>query len=171
MNSIFAIAVLLAVSGAAPKQKASQSQLGPSDGGASDLALVGLIDTVDGGYRDGGTPFNGFALARPLSAKGDLSKNEIQPVVKAHHGEINACYQGLLKRNAGKQPVPEGTAMLQFEISPEGKVVSAAIAPGGVDEATFAACVTDGVKKWIFPPPRGGGPVKVSYPVKLKPSE
>lgn len=155
--SLVLAAAAFAIASAAPKR----------DGG---FELNRLIMT-DGGYLDSGVPFNGFELNKPLTAKGDLSAAEIQPVVKAHQGEINTCYLALLKRNGNKQPVPQGKAMLQFEVAPDGKVASAAVAPGGIDEKVFSECVVERVKAWVFPAPRGGGPVKVNFPVKLLPPD
>ena len=165
----------LALAGEGKPAKAGQrSGAGASasgDGGLAGFGMVGLLGTGDGGAGDGGTPFNGFVLGRPLAARGDLSKDEIKGVVKAHQGELNACYQALLGRNAGKQPAPQGTAKLQFEVAPTGKVESAAVAPGGIDDPAFVGCVVDSVRKWTFPEPRGGGPVKVTYPMKLQPPD
>lgn len=140
----------------------------PKDGG---YELSGYLGK-DGGVGDGGMPFSGFELGRALSAKGDLSKDDIKAVVKAGQPELNACYHDLLKRTAGgKKDAPAGTANLSFEVSPEGKVTAASIARGGLDEAKFAECVVGKVKAWVFPPPRGGGPVKVTFPVKLLPPD
>jgi hypothetical protein len=132
----------------------------PKDAG---YALSGYLGK-DGGVGDGGMPFSGFELGRALTAKGDLSKDDIKAVVKAGQPDLNACYHDLIKRTAsGKKDAPAGTANLSFEVSPEGK--------GGLDEAKFAECVVGKVKAWVFPPPRGGGPVKVTFPVKLLPPD
>lgn len=156
-----AFAVAAAAAGAAPR-----------DGGVKDgYGITGLTDS-DAGTRDGGIPFTGFDLGKALTAKGDPSKNEIQPVVKAKQGEIKACYLELLKRRGSKQPVPQGTAVLQFEVSPEGKVAAASIgAASDIKDAAFAACAVEKLKAWVFPPPRGGAPVKVGYPMKLFPPD
>lgn len=146
--------------GAAPKEERAKDGYG----------ITGLVGSDAGTRGDGGVPFTGFELGKPLTAQGDPSKNEIQPVVKAKQGEVTACYHELLKRNGGKAPVPQGTAVLQFEVSPEGKVAEASLgAKSEVTDPTFAACVAQKVKAWVFPPPRGGAPVKVGYPIKLRP--
>lgn len=159
----------------APLAVAAALTAAPKDGGAErakdGYGITGLVGT-DAGVRDGGVPFSGFDLGKPLTAQGDPSKNEIQPVVKARQGEINACYLELLKRHGSKQPLPQGTAVLQFEVSPEGKVAAASLgAASDIKDPAFATCAAEKVKAWVFPPPRGGAPVKVGYPMKLRPPD
>jgi hypothetical protein len=91
--------------------------------------------------------------------------------VKAHHGELNGCYDALLARNAGKQPLPQGTVTMQFTVEEDGKVSAAAIAPGGLDDPTLSKCLAEKIRAWVFSSPRAGGPVKVAYPLKLRPPE
>ncbi len=107
------------------------SLLGAAAAGAQSTSTVGLIRTDDGGTQDGGPTFNGFVLQHPLVAKGDLSKDDIRKVVEAHQLEIRDCYHALLKRSARKKPLPQGTVKLKFEVSPEGTVKTADLAPGG----------------------------------------
>ncbi len=147
------------------------SLFGAAAAGAQSTSTVGLIRTDDGGTQDGGPTFNGFVLQHPLVAKGDLSKDDIRKVVEAHQLEIRDCYHALLKRSARKKPLPQGTVKLKFEVSPEGTVKTADLAPGGIDDAAFTGCVVEHVKQWTFPLPRGGGPVKVSYPLTLDPTD
>jgi len=135
---------------------------------ASGDGTVSLLRTDDGGTRDGGPTFNGFAVGSAVHAKGDLSKDDIGRVVDAHRGEITACYDALLKRVKKGAPV-KGTAKLKFEVAPDGTVDSASLGPGSLDEAAFVSCVVDHVLKWKFPQPRGGGYVKVNYPMLLEP--
>lgn len=159
------VAVHAAPKGAAPPPPGKLA----ADGGKAEL--VGFTGTPDGGARDGGTTFDGFVLGRAMTAQGDLSKDEIKSVVKAHHSEINGCYQALLGRSAGKKTLPQGTALLQFEVEPEGKVASAAVTPQGFDDATFVACLVERVRTWTFAPRPSGAKVKVAYPVKLYPPD
>ncbi len=159
-------ALLAAATGlAAPKAKPSSV----TDGGSHEGETLSLLRTDDGGTHDGGATFNGFALGSAVHAKGDLSKDDIRGVVEAHRDEIDACYGALLKRKAKQKRPPQGTAKLKFEVAPDGTVASASVGPGGLDEAGFVTCVVDHVRKWKFPLPQGGGPVKVAYPVLLEP--
>src|SRR5688572_11057910 len=145
--------IALATAASEPKQKSALSA-----GGSKPL----VTGTSDGGVADAGaTLAGGFVFGQVMRAKGDLSKDEIKTVVKAHNRKIGACYQKLLERNASKQPVPQGTATLKFTVDQEGRVADAAIAPGGLDDPTLASCIVERVLAWTFPKPRGEGPVKV----------
>jgi TonB family protein len=130
---------------------------------------VNLLRTDDGGTRDGGPTFNGFALDKQVKAKGSLSKDDIRKGVEAHRGETEACYAELVKRVKKGAP-PKGTVKLKFEVAPDGSVSDAEVSgPAGLDEAAFVTCVEAKVKKWKFAEPQGGGYVKVTYPVQLEP--
>lgn len=165
---LLVLAAAAAAPGAAPRDH-STLKGSPRDGG---FQLERFVDTNDAGRYDGGVPFNGMALSKPLVAQGDFSKEVVLPVVKARQGEIRDCYAALLERAKGKEPKPQGTALLQFEVSPEGKVAAASVGSGGgIDDAAFAACVVEKVKAWTFAPPQSGASVKVAYPVKLRPPD
>lgn len=158
VQTIVVALMALAAAASEPKQKMPDAGARPfvNDGGVADA---------------GATLAGGFVFGQVMRAKGDLSKDEIKTVVKAHNPEIGACYQKLLDRSAGKQPLPQGTATLQFTVDPEGKVSAATIAPGGLDDPTLASCIVERVLAWTFPRPRGDGPVKVTFPLKLMPDE
>jgi hypothetical protein len=166
--------VVQTASAADAKQKAGardgENKTVAHDSGSLDPSKIGT--TSDAGVVDAGaTLAGGFSFGQVLRAKGDLSKDEIKTVVKKHNSEIGACYQALLARSTGKQPVPQGTATLKFTVDQEGTVYEAAIAPGGLDDPTLASCIVEKVLAWTFPKPRGEGPVKVTFPLKLVPEE
>jgi hypothetical protein len=162
-----ALAVALTALAAHAKDQATHKG-SPKDGG---FQLERFVDTNDAGRYDGGQPFNGVALSKPLTAQGDFSKEEILPVVKANQGQITACYNELLAREK-KEPKPQGVAQLQFEVALDGKVANASLGSGStINDPTFAACVVEKIKTWKFAAPRGGASVKVAYPMKLRPPD
>ena len=69
---------------------------------------------------------------------GSLDKRIIQKVVRQHHGELRACYE----REVAKVNLKSST----------------------MKNKNVEKCVTDSIKFWRFPQPRGGGAVQVEYP-------
>jgi len=98
--------------------------------------------------------------------RGTLTKGEVAAAFSGHTSEIAACYDALLARSP-QGALPRGTALLEFEIAPDGTVASAALTRGDLTEAAFSRCVVERVRTWTFPRPHGSGPVRVEYPLKL----
>ena len=108
------------------------------------LAALVLLGAEDGGVVVG---------------SGGLSKDVIAQVVKRHSAEVRYCYERELQR----APKLMGKLSVTFVIGADGKVQSAAaretaLPPGLVD------CVRSRVMKFVFPPPKGGGVVSVTWP-------
>ena len=99
-------------------------------------------------------------LGQP-NAQGDLDKAIIRRYVKRNIAKVQFCYEKYLAVDAGLQ----GTLMVQFFITPEGKVASASAS--GVNPGV-ADCVADVIRKIEFPKPKGGGGVQVNYPFTFR---
>jgi TonB family protein len=97
---------------------------------------------------------------------GDLDKDIIRRIVRAHINEVRSCYnQGLTKnRQLG------GRVALDFTIGANGKVESATVAETTLSDATVGECMAKAAKRWTFPKPTGGGSVTVGYPFNLSPN-
>ncbi|HJL18232.1 MAG TPA: AgmX/PglI C-terminal domain-containing protein, partial [Sandaracinaceae bacterium LLY-WYZ-13_1] len=106
-------------------------------------------DATPGGARGG----------RPLVA-GALSRQEIQGVIRRHLDAIRFCYEQRLAQD----PDLAGRVTVRFEISPEGRVRTARVSASTLNDAAVERCVVRQVRRWRFPPPRGGGLVRVNYP-------
>lgn len=101
-----------------------------------------------------------LAAAGPASAGGGtLDKDAIRAVVRAHIGEVKACYDAGLQRD----PQLAGRIVVGFEISTSGAVSGAKIAESTLADAQVGACVAAAVQGWTFPQPQGGS-LAVSYP-------
>jgi len=96
------------------------------------------------------------------NAQGDLDKAVIRRVVKTSLPKITDCYAKGLATN----PALAGTVMVQFFITPNGKVTSSTAT--GVDP-DVAICVAAVIKALEFPKPQGGGGVQVVYPFTMRP--
>lgn len=91
---------------------------------------------------------------------GALSRETIRRVVQRHHNEVKFCYERALQN----RPDLEGRVTARFMISPAGAVVAANVQSSSLGDASAEQCVTDAVRRFVFPTPENGGMVSVSYP-------
>lgn len=136
--------------------------------GLADLASDGMKrgrrvgqGTQDMGDRDAKTP--GEVIARPPILDGGLDREIVQRVVRQHRGELKACYENELQKNKSLQ----GEMVIKFTISGKGEVIAAVKQSSDLKSATLETCVTQRIRRWIFPEPRGGGIVVVKYPFRF----
>ena len=150
---------------------------GPHSGIAS-----GPLGTLPGGPRGpGGGPGgygSGFHLPKrrpinrgprerapqPTIEKGALSKSIIRRVIRRHLNEVRYCYQRELQTSQDLY----GRLIVKFTIAPNGQVVAAGVKQSTLGNATVETCITQAVRRWLFPKPKDGGIVMVSYPFVLK---
>lgn len=95
--------------------------------------------------------------------QGSLDREIIRRVVRQHRGEIKFCYESELQKNKGLG----GRVLVRFTISATGSVVSAVVKETSLNNATVERCITDKIRRWVFPEPKGGGIVMVNYPFNL----
>lgn len=91
---------------------------------------------------------------------GSLDKRIIQKVVRQHHGELRACYE----REVAKIKGLGGTITVVWLISPQGAVTKVIMKGSTMKNKNVEQCVTNAIKFWRFPAPKGGGAVQVEYP-------
>ncbi len=151
---------------------------GRGGGGISErgigLANVGTAGRGGGGRGGGGYGKGAGDLGERNSrvpkivpgnpqVQGSLDREIIKRVVRQHRGEIKFCYEGELQKNKGL----EGRVTVRFTISATGSVVSAVVKESSLNNASVERCITDKIRRWIFPEPKGGGIVMVNYPFNL----
>jgi hypothetical protein len=98
-----------------------------------------------------------------ISPVGDLDKNIIRRYVRRKLDRIKYCYEKQLL----SKPGIAGTVMSDFQISPQGTVLSSKAA--GVDDVV-ASCVAEVIATISFPAPPKGGLVQVRYPFTFRPA-
>ena len=152
--------------------------VGPGGGGATNvigLDETGLIGDGPGtsaypGPGDSGV--TGFGKHRrkvptPRVGKGKVTgqvdKDMIRRVVRAHINEVRSCYNKGLSSN----PNLQGRVAVQFTIVGNGKVTTAVAVENTTKSSKVADCIAKAVKRWKFPPVRGGGTALVTYPFLL----
>ena len=144
--------------------------------GTIGLGNTGLIGKGGGGGtgsgygRGSGAGFGGRGKRVPrvrqakATVKGDLDKDIIRRIVRAHINEVRHCYnQGLVRDKNLK-----GRVAIEFVINANGKVGKSEVASQSVTKPV-ANCIAKAVKRWLFPKPKGGGKVTVVYPFVLEP--
>jgi hypothetical protein len=142
----------------------SEAVDGEDDGG--DTEPVEDDDTA-GGTAEAGAGGAGIERRAPVVApgeatvKGGLDKDVIRRVVRQQTAHFQACYESELR----KDPELAGTVRIEFVIDAAGAVTSASA--DGMAEPV-AACVTTVIRRIQFPKPKGGGTVKVTYPVRFQ---
>ncbi len=140
-------------------------------GGGMALGIGGLGTRGRGGNRDGRY---GIGEAQRLTKKatvnletpgpsaliGGLDKSIIARIIRKHHSQFRYCYQKELNKNARLY----GKVSLRFVIGPAGMVESSTVQVSTLKNWNVEQCVSRTMKRLIFPRPRGGGRVFVTYP-------
>lgn len=98
------------------------------------------------------------------TVEGDLDRDLIRRVVRAHIGDVRDCYNAGLVKNAELA----GKISVRFTITAEGKATAASVAESSLADAAVERCISAAVGGWIFPRP-GEGEVAVVYPFELSP--
>jgi len=80
--------------------------------------------------------------------------------------QIRFCYESQLTRF----PKLNGKVAVRFVITAAGTVSSSQVAQSTVNNGELETCIAGRVQTWIFPKPKGGGVVIVTYPFILKQS-
>ena len=99
---------------------------------------------------------------------GSLSKEEIRDVIQRHLREVKTCYEKAL----ADKPSLHGKLVMRFTIGPDGKVTKANPTEAStLADAALTACVQARGLSWVFPAPKGGGIVIVTYPFVFNTSQ
>jgi Ca-activated chloride channel family protein len=96
---------------------------------------------------------------------GALSREEIESVIRANLAKIKACYERNLQAKRGLA----GRVMTRFTIQQSGRVSWASVLKSDLRHGPTESCITNEIRRWRFPLPRGGGSVRVTYPFQFAP--
>ncbi|MEA2698605.1 MAG: hypothetical protein QOI66_2876 [Myxococcales bacterium] len=156
---------------------------GARDAGEGDgiIGLGGPLTSIGPGRRDGGGTIGigdpsklpgrqkqilpDVRVGQPV-ARGSLDKEIVRRIIRAHLNEVRFCYEQELPRH----PTLSGRIVVQFAITPSGQVASSAVQDSTLHLASLEGCMTQAVRRWTFPQPKGGGLTIVSYPFVLSPA-
>jgi TonB family protein len=150
---------------------------GGGGGGTGDTIGIGGIGTKGRGggtsnYGSGAGVLGGkqsvdvgITSSEPV-VMGSLDKELIRQVIQRNRGQIRFCYESQLT----KYPKLSGKVAVKFVIGGEGNVLSSNVAQSTAGNAELETCVAGRVRTWLFPKPKGGGVVVVTYPFIFKAS-
>lgn len=97
---------------------------------------------------------------------GALSKEIIRRVIREHHDEVDACYANRFIRSS-----EGGKLRVEFAIDGKGNVTRAGVIENELNDGRVEGCLTEEIRGWRFPEPKGGGTVIVKYPFTFEPAE
>ncbi len=123
------------------------------------------------GYGSGGGSFGAKSEGGIGAVGGDpiilgaLDKSLIDAVIKRNMAQIKYCYQ----RELTKSPSLGGKITVKFVIAKDGSVSSATTKSSTMSNATVESCINSRFMRFVFPEPKGGGIVIVSYPFIFSP--
>ncbi len=152
---------------------------GGGGGGGGDGHTIGISGVATSG-RGGGTGDYGNAVgvlggkkgvdigitsSEPM-VQGSLDKELIRKVIRSHVDQVRFCYESQLQRF----PKLSGKTAIKFVITANGTVASSSVAQSTTDNSALDNCVATKVRTWLFPKPKGGGVVVVTYPFLFKQS-
>ncbi len=81
-------------------------------------------------------------------------------MIRRHINEVKYCYQNELQGN----PDLYGRVVINFSIMGNGQVAASKVERSTMKNVRVESCVTRAVRRWLFPKPKNGGVVVVSYP-------
>lgn len=104
----------------------------------------------------------------PPPSQGAVSKEDVRAAIDAVKPLVKQCFEDAAARNPGPQKVT-----LSFTI--QGQGLTGYLKDGEVSESTIQdpflqACFLEAVADAKFPPPHGGGIVKITYPFRFEPA-
>jgi len=150
---------------------------GSGGGGVGNSIGIGGIGTkgrgggvgsygVGAGYLGGKKDTVPEVTASEPMVMGSLDKELIRQVIHRNRNQIRYCYESQLTRH----PKLSGKIAVKFVITASGTVASSQVAQTSVNNSELETCIASRVQTWIFPKPKGGGVVIVTYPFILKQS-
>ncbi len=141
-------------------------------GGASTSGGVAAAYRGGGGFKGSGLGIKGKRkVSRKLKVRikddmitGNLTRQQIQRVVNRNIDQIRYCYEKQLLT----KPMLKGNVTILWKINPQGRVVFVKITGATLKDKTVHFCMSQRIKKWRFPEPKGGGYAQVRYPFNFR---
>lgn len=93
-----------------------------------------------------------------------LDQSVVKDVVMSYMPAIRNCYNQELK----KDPALAGKVVIRFTVGPKGTITQAMVASSTLKNKEVESCMLKEVKSWIFPEPRRGESVDISFPFVFK---
>lgn len=148
---------------------------GVGTGTGNGTQRIGGIGTIGAGgassYREYGALTPGSVgsgsvatIEEEADIGGGLDKEAIAQYIQTQIGFIRYCYE----RQLSAKPDLYGKIKVQFMIGATGSVSQSKIGSSTLQDAVVEGCILKRVASWVFPQPKGGTSVLVSYPFLFK---
>lgn len=114
-------------------------------------------------------PRVGHVQIGKIEIAGKLDRDLTRRIVRAHAGELRACYSRALSRKPGTA----GRISIQFAVTERGKVSTSEIVANGTEDLRLATCAAKAARRWSFPRPsdRRLAIVKASFSFESPPGQ
>ena len=131
--------------------------------GNDDADVWGGLGGTPSDASDGKTKRIPRVRAAAAKVEGNLDKDIVRRIIRAHINEVRSCYQAGLKRD----PDLAGRVAISFIINGKGQVTSSVVESSTLGDGEVDTCIAKAAKKWRFPKPADGTNVSVIYPFNL----
>lgn len=133
--------------------------------GTSWIGSGGRGNTLDG-IGNGRRLASAVTLSQDMVLEGGLDPEVIRATIAKYLSEVRACYETGLRTNPGLA----GRVTTAFVINGKGKIDTVNVVKSSLGHSGVEGCISQAMRGWVFPEPRGGVNVKVSsYPFELSP--
>ncbi len=137
-----------------------------SGGGGESVGIGQLKGASTGGGMGAGdeglAPTKGkeiaINVAEEIIYKDGLDADVIAAIIKRYMPQIENCYETRLNQDQ----TLKGKVTVSFQIMPDGSVKSPKVVEATLRDKLTHVCITNKIKNWKFPRPRGGGVVDVT---------
>ncbi len=92
--------------------------------------------------------------------KTPYEQNQVRNTIVKYNPEIQDCY---LKHLETPNATIMGRVLIDWHISPEGKVISPQVINSNMDNKELGECIVNKVQKFEFPPPPTDKPVYATF--------
>jgi hypothetical protein len=117
------------------------------------------VGTLARGARSGKVRGKVTKMSSGAKVKGSLSMAEVSRVVNSHTHALQACYERALMGN----PSLSGRIAFDWTVQTSGRVKGVRVRSSTLGSPQVASCISNLIKKWKFPRPKGGE-VVITYP-------
>lgn len=104
-------------------------------------------------------------ISNDMVLDGGLDAYVVQATIAKYLNQVRACYEQGLQKNPGLT----GKVTVNFEVSGQGTLNYSRVKSSTLGHPGVEKCITTKMMNWIFPKPRGGVNVPITYPFLLRP--
>lgn len=104
-------------------------------------------------------------ISNDMVLDGGLDAYVVQATIAKYLNQVRACYEQGLQKNPGLT----GKVTVNFEVAGNGSLNYSRAKSSTLGHPGVEKCITRKMMNWIFPKPRGGVSVPITYPFLLRP--